>query len=168
MLDSGAIAGDDTTQDDTGQTTPVRRHRQHAPERTASTEASRLVAAVGHDLRHLVGALSHQIELLCSNDLDASLRSGCLHSIVESGAELDRFVDGLTDLERTLRGEHSVRLEHVDLRALIRTVIVDRSDVAGDLAGANHRRLDCAGRSRPRAARAADPGRRVRGRCPMR
>ena len=134
MLDSGAIAGDDTMQDDTGQhDTGTDGTRTDG----TSTEASRLVAAVGHDLRHLVGALSHQIELLCSNDLDASLRERCLHSIVETGAELDRFVDGLTDLERTLRGEHSVRLEHVNLRALIRTVIVDRSDVGGDLAGVN-------------------------------
>jgi signal transduction histidine kinase len=102
----------------------------------ASTDdVSRLVAAVGHDLRHLVGALSHQIELLSGDDLDSRLRQRCLHSIVETGAELERFVDGLADLERTLRGEHSVRLQHVDLRTMIRTVMVDRSQLGGDLAG---------------------------------
>lgn len=127
MLESRAFAGDDTTQHDIGT-----RHTS-----TDGTDASRLIAAVGHDLRHLVGSLSHQIELLSGNDLDASLRERCLQSIVETGAELDRFVDGLTDLERTLRGEHSVRPEHVDLRAMVRTVIVDRSDAGGDLAGVN-------------------------------
>lgn len=97
----------------------------------------RLVAAVGHDLRHLVGALSHQIEMLSGDDLDPTLRERCLRSIVQTGAELDRFVDGLADLERTLRGEHSARFEVVDLRAIIRTVIVDRSDHGSGLAGVN-------------------------------
>ena len=104
---------------------------------TSTHDISRLVAAVGHDLRHLVGALSHQIELLSGDDLDPTLRDRCLQSIVETGSELDRFVDGLADLERTLRGEHSVRPEAVDMRAVIRTVIVDRSDAGGELAGVN-------------------------------
>lgn len=100
-------------------------------------DISRLIAAVGHDLRHLVGGLSHQIELLSGDDLDARLRDRCLQSIVETGAELNRFVDGLVDLEHTFRGDHSVRLEAVDLRAVIRTVIVDRSDAGGELVGVN-------------------------------
>jgi hypothetical protein len=103
----------------------------------AGDDTAGLVAALGHDLRHLVGALTHQIELLTNDDIDAKIRSRCLQSLAEGGNELNRFVDGLADLERTMRGQHHVHIEELDLRSLIRTVIVERSENATALAGAN-------------------------------
>lgn len=73
-----------------------------------------LIAAVGHELRGIVGAILHQVELL-TGELDAALQYRSRKALFQSFDELNRFADALSDLERIERGELTVRSQSVNL-----------------------------------------------------
>ncbi len=99
-------------------------------------DAARLVGVLAHDLRQHVGALSHQIDLLADGGIDASTRRRCLQNLVAGGEELNRFVDSLADLERTLGEAKPAKRIDVDLRTLVRAAVADRAGAVLDTATA--------------------------------
>lgn len=82
-----------------------------------------MVSAIGHELRNIVGAVIHQIELLSGDELDEPLRVRSRAAVVESAYELNRFVDALTDLERLHRGELVASRAAVELDELLDSVV---------------------------------------------
>lgn len=93
----------------------------------SSVERVDLIAAVGHELRGIVGAILHQVELL-SGELDGALQYRSRKALLQSFDELNRFADALSDLERIERGELAVRTRSVSLAAVFS--IHDRSPLS--------------------------------------
>lgn len=90
-----------------------------------------LISAIGHELRNIVGPIVHQIELMEHGDLDEPLRARSRRAIIESASELNRFIDGIADLERLERGERPQEPVAFDLDALLDEL------VGGDDGGAS-------------------------------
>lgn len=82
-----------------------------------------LVPAIGHELRNIVGAIIHQIELLAGGGLEETMRARSRAAIVESAEELNRFVDAVTDLEQLQRGELVAARRPVDLVDLLESIV---------------------------------------------
>lgn len=92
-----------------------------------SVERVDLIAAVGHELRSIVGAILHQVELL-SGELDGALQYRSRKALLQSFDELHRFADALSDLERIERGQLTVRTRSVSLADVFS--IEDRSPLS--------------------------------------
>ena len=94
-----------------------------------------LISAIGHELRNIVGPIVHQIELMEHLDLDEPLRARSRRAIIESASELNRFIDGIADLERLERGEHSQEPIAFDLDVLLDDLLDLDDDLAEHGAG---------------------------------
>jgi two-component system, OmpR family, sensor histidine kinase KdpD len=86
-------------------------------------QRSALLAAVSHDLRSPLAAMTTAAGALDDGRLSASARSGLVHSIVVEGERLDRMVRNLLDLSRIEGGALAAHREAVPVDELIGGVL---------------------------------------------
>lgn len=87
---------------------------------------SEFVAAVSHEFRSPLTSLSHIAELLAADRLASDdLRRKSYNVLVRDTDRLQRLVEGLLDFGRFDAGAAALRLEDVDVFALVRTTVAD-------------------------------------------
>jgi two-component system, OmpR family, sensor histidine kinase MtrB len=117
---------------------------------TALTEAQarerRFTADVAHELRTPLTALVNEAALLERHAPDLPEEAGRLTNLlVRDVSRLRRLTDDLMEVSRIDSGAEAVRIEHVDLRPLVETILRSRGwdgrvSVTGDAALATDRR----------------------------
>ncbi|WP_349289909.1 ATP-binding protein [Pseudonocardia sp. Ae150A_Ps1] len=98
---------------------------------SASRAKSRFVAALGHELRTPLQAISGFAELLGTLDLPADRRAGALDRIAGATSHILSLVDEVLDVARVEAGALPVHPERVDAAALTDEVL----DLLGPVAG---------------------------------
>ena len=87
---------------------------------------SEFVAAVSHEFRSPLTSLSHIAELLATDRLPSDdLRRTSYDVLVRETNRLQRLVEGLLDFGRFEAGAAALRLETVDVSALVRMTVAD-------------------------------------------
>ncbi len=117
---------------------------------TALTEAQarerRFTADVAHELRTPLTALVNEAALLEQHAPELPEEAGRLTGLlVRDVSRLRRLTDDLMEISRLEAGAEAVRVEHVDLRPLVETIVRSRGwdgrvTVTGDVAYAGDRR----------------------------
>ena len=117
---------------------------------TALTEAQarerRFTADVAHELRTPLTALVNEAALLERHAPELPEEAGRLTGLlVRDVSRLRRLTDDLMEISRLDAGAEAVRVEHVDLRPLVETIVRSRGwdgrvAVSGDVAVASDRR----------------------------
>jgi signal transduction histidine kinase len=87
---------------------------------------SDFVAAVSHEFRSPLTSMSHIAEMLAHDRFpDDAVRRKAFDVLVRDTDRLRRLVDGLLDFGRFEAGAAALRLETVDVAALLRTTVAD-------------------------------------------
>ena len=77
------------------------------------------LAVLAHELRNPLAPVSYAVELLQAGGLDEERRAWCHEVISRQVGHLTRLVDDLLDVSRITRGKIELRLEPLDLQAVI-------------------------------------------------
>lgn len=100
---------------------------QHDQSDIGASDGLEIISAIGHELRNIVGAVVHQIELLADGEMSEPMQARSRAAVVDSAHELHLFIDALTDLERLERGDTDVHLAPADLVELLESVSRDHA-----------------------------------------
>lgn len=91
------------------------------------------LAAFAHQLRHTVGAVLHQVELVTGDaELGSATRQRSMAALIANVEELVRFTDCLTDLERLARHEFQPTAVNFDVVAFLEEAMRHRSSGLGE------------------------------------
>ncbi|MDX6229181.1 MAG: hypothetical protein QOI76_2571 [Frankiales bacterium] len=87
------------------------------------------IATVSHELRTPLTPIKGYLTLLLRPDFlpDQAKRDGLLSMMLEQTGQLERLVDDLLSVSRMQHGEFNVRLEHCDVREVVRRATRDFS-----------------------------------------
>ncbi|MEZ5410052.1 MAG: hypothetical protein R2761_18630 [Acidimicrobiales bacterium] len=84
-----------------------------------------LLGTLGHELRHVAGALAHQLEVLGGSHLAEPLRQRSLGVLALAAGDLERLTDRLADLETLVRGDVRPGRVVTDLAPLVAEVMTE-------------------------------------------
>lgn len=87
------------------------------------------IATVSHELRTPLTPIKGYLTLLLRPDFlpDQTKRDGLLSMMLEQTGQLERLVDDLLSVSRMQHGEFNIRLEHADVREVVRRATRDFS-----------------------------------------
>ena len=97
--------------------------------RLADQHKNDFIARLGHELRNPLGPILNGAELLDRPTQDPAAARRAVGLIQRQAAHMSRMIDDLLDLARVAHGSVGLRVERVDLAALLMSAVEDRRPI---------------------------------------
>ena len=129
------VQGEEIQEQNEQLTISEERLRSHARELAAVDQRrSEFLAFLAHELRNPLAAISNSLYVLVNSRADGVVRDRAEQVISRQTRQLARLVDDLLDITRISSGKMRLRMEPLDLAAVVRECVEDsrgRADQAG-------------------------------------
>src|SRR5262249_18600664 len=89
----------------------------------ADRRKDEFLATLAHELRNPLAAIRNAVELLRRADGDAALMEKARSMMERQLVQMVRLIDDLLDISRITRGKMQLRMERVDLAAVVRSAV---------------------------------------------